>query len=57
MRKLKFSLFLIGLLFNIHITKAQITDGMTGLLHMVNAEVQDDATFMIGGNFLHKQNL
>ena len=57
MRKLKFSLLLIGLLFNSHITKAQITDGMTGLLHMVNAEVQDDATFMIGGNFLHKQNL
>lgn len=37
--------------------RAQLTDGMTGLLHMVNAEVQNDATFMIGGNMLHKQNI
>ena len=37
--------------------KAQLTDGMTGLLHMVNAEVQKDATFMIGGNMLHKNNI
>ena len=36
---------------------AQLTDGMTGLLHMVNAEVQKDATFMIGGNMLHKNNI
>ena len=36
---------------------AQLTDGMTGLLHMVNAEVQKDATFMLGGNFLNKHNL
>ena len=36
---------------------AQLTDGMTGLLHMVNAEVQNDATFMIGGNYLNKKNL
>ena len=36
---------------------AQLTDGMTGLLHMVNAEVQKDGTFMLGGNMLHKNNL
>ena len=36
---------------------AQLTDGMTGLLHMVTAEVQKDATFMLGGNMLHKHNL
>ena len=57
MRKLKFSLIFIGLLFNIHIIKAQFTDGMTGLLHMVNAEIQKDGTFMLGGNMLHKNNI
>ena len=36
---------------------AQLTDGMTGLLHIVNAKVQKDATFMIGGNMLHKNNI
>lgn len=36
---------------------AQYTDGMTGLLHMVNAEVQKDATVMIGGNLLNKHNI
>ena len=36
---------------------AQLTDGMTGLLHMPNAEIQKDATFMLGGNFLNKHNL
>ena len=36
---------------------AQLTDGMTGLLHMVNAEVQKDGTFMLGGNMLHKKNI
>lgn len=36
---------------------AQLTDGMTGLLHMVNAEVQKDGTFMLGGNMLHKNNI
>ena len=36
---------------------AQFTDGMTGLLHMVNAEVQKDATVMVGGNMLHKYNI
>lgn len=36
---------------------AQLTDGMTGLLHMVTAEVQKDATFMLGANMLHKNNI
>lgn len=36
---------------------AQLTDGVTGLLHMPNAEMQKDATVMIGGNFLNKHNL
>ena len=53
--------FIITLLlcFGIGMTKiyAQFTDGMTGLLHMVNAEVQKDATFMVGGNMLHKHNI
>lgn len=38
-------------------THAQWTDGTTGLLHMPNAEMQRDATFMLGGNFLNKHNL
>ena len=53
--------FIITLLlcFGIGMTKiyAQFTDGMTGLLHMVNAEVQKDAIFMVGGNMLHKHNI
>ena len=36
---------------------SQFTDGITGLLHMVNAEVQKDATFMLGGNMLHQNNI
>ena len=36
---------------------AQLTDGVTGLLHMPNAEMQRDGTFMVGGNFLNKHNL
>lgn len=36
---------------------AQLTDGLTGLLHMPNAEMQKDATFMLGGNFLNKHNM
>lgn len=36
---------------------AQLTDGMTGLLHMPNAEMQKDATFMMGGNLLNKHNI
>lgn len=36
---------------------AQITYGTTGLLHMPSAEMQKDGTAMIGGNFLHKENV
>lgn len=50
-------IFTIILSFNILISFAQLTDGVTGLLHMPNAEVQKDATFMLGGNFLNKHNL
>ena len=57
MRKIQFSLIFLGLLFYTNIIKAQQTDGMTGLLHMVNAEIQKDATFMLGGNMLHKNNV
>ena len=31
---------------------SQLTDGVTGLLHMPNAEMQQDGTFMLGGNYL-----
>lgn len=34
---------------------AQLTYGTTGLLHMPSAEMQDDKTFMVGGNFLHEK--
>lgn len=37
--------------------KAQLTDGMTGLLHMPNAEMQKDGTFMIGSNYLSWKNV
>ena len=30
----------------------QLSDGMTGLLHMPNAEMQRDGTLMVGGNYL-----
>jgi len=36
---------------------SQTTTGVTGLLHMPNAEMQNDGTVMIGGNFLNKNNL
>ena len=35
-------------------TRAQFTDGSTGLLQMPTAEMQDDGTFMITNNFLNK---
>lgn len=38
-------------------THAQFTNGVTGLLHMPDAEMQRDGTLMIGGNFLNKYNL
>lgn len=42
---------------SIAMLRAQLTDGITGLLHMPNAEVQKDATFMVGGNLLNKHNI
>lgn len=57
MQKLRYILLLIGIISSCNISKAQITDGITGLLHMPTAEVQNDATFMLGGNFLSKKNL
>lgn len=49
--------FLLFLSFTVTNINAQLTDGMTGLLHMPTAELQKDATFMLGGNFLNKHNL
>lgn len=49
-------LLCIGL-FNPTIVNAQFTNGVTGLLHMPNAEMQKDGTFMLGGNYLNKHNL
>lgn len=34
---------------------AQLTYGVTGLLHIPSAEMQSDKTVMLGGNFLHKK--
>lgn len=50
-------LFVLCLLSGIQRSNAQFTDGTTGLLHMPNAEMQRDGTFIIGGNFLNKHNL
>ena len=51
---LKYLILFVCLCFGLGIGKtyAQITDGMTGLLHMPNAEMQRDGTFMVGGNYL-----
>ena len=57
MQELKKGIILLTLFLTCNLVKAQLTDGMTGLLHMVNAEVQKDATFMLGGNYLNKHNL
>lgn len=49
-------IILFFLINTVHIY-AQLTDGITGLLHMPNAEMQKDGTVIIGGNFLNKYNL
>lgn len=36
---------------------AQFTDGVTGLLHMPNAVMQKDGSFIIGGNYLNYRNV
>ena len=38
-------------------TRAQFTDGSTGLLQMPTAEMQDEGTFMLTTNFLNKHSL
>lgn len=35
--------------------KAQLTYGVTGLLHAPSGEMQEDKTVMLGANFLHKE--
>ena len=57
MLELKKIFLIITLFLFCNISKAQLTDGMTGLLHMPTAEMQKDGTVMIGGNFLNKHNL
>ena len=52
----KLHILLLCFFFSIE-SHAQYTDGTTGLLHLPNAEVQNDGTFMLGGNFLNKHNL
>jgi len=49
----KIGLLLILLSFPI-VLSAQMTYGVTGLLHMPSGEMQRDKTVMIGGNFLNK---
>lgn len=53
--KVYFFLFVLGCSWLS--TNAQFTNGVTGLLHMPNAEMQKDGTFVIGGNYLNKHNL
>ena len=55
--KSKFLVFIVAFLCFSQNIKAQMTTGITGLLHMPSAEMQRDGTFMIGGNFLNKHNL
>lgn len=54
---LKIYIFIIVLGFCLFNVNAQLTNGVTGLLHMPNAEMQKNATCMLGGNFLNKHNL
>lgn len=52
-KRLLFIFIFIYVIFNGY---SQFTTGVTGLLHMPNAEMQRDGTFMIGGNYLNKHN-
>lgn len=47
----------VCLLFGVLTCKAQLTNGVTGLLHMPSADMQRDGTLIIGGNFLNRHNL
>lgn len=52
----RFRLYIVALLCCLSFPiSAQLTYGTTGLLHAPSAEMQDDKTFMIGGNFLNKE--
>lgn len=53
----KFLFTTLFLSFYIIRLNAQLIDGITGLLHIPSAEMQKDATVIIGGNFLNKHNL
>lgn len=57
MKNIRIFFISLYLLISLSNSYSQITNGVTGLLHMPNAEIQDDGVFMIGGNFLNKQNL
>ena len=50
----KIGLLLVLLSFPV-ILSAQMTYGVTGLLHMPSGEMQRDKTVIIGGNFLNKE--
>lgn len=56
MNKIKIYIVLLFLCL-CNFSYAQFTNGITGLLHMPNAEIQKDATAIIGGNYLNKHNL
>ena len=53
----KITAILLFLFYTVTNINAQLTDGMTGLLHLTNAEVQNDGVFMLGGNFINERNL
>lgn len=56
-RKKGIAVVWICLLLGVLPCKAQLTSGVTGLLHMPSADMQRDGTLIIGGNFLNKHNL
>lgn len=51
---IKYFLLISLCVIPLHIS-AQYSDGTTGLLHTPSAEMQQDATFMVGGGFLNKE--
>lgn len=57
MKQSRTLLVIIFSLINTAYSFSQLTNGVTGLLHLPNAEVQNDGVFMMGGNFLNKENL
>lgn len=49
------SIIAIAFMFCSLLLSAQLTYGVTGLLHSPSAEMQEDKTVMLGANFLHKE--